>query len=94
MNKIKKTIFYVVNIIIGIITFYAYIYFWVLFSWGKPFQLNSLEALLSLALGAVLFLGINYFLLKNETASRNYWWIGSGIAFLTILIIVSIIEFS
>ncbi|MBP1950815.1 hypothetical protein [Virgibacillus litoralis] len=93
MNKIKKLIFYAVNIIIGIISFYAYLYFWVLFSWGKPFQLNSLEALISLALGAVLFLGINYFLLKNETAARNYWWIGLGIAFLTILIIITVVEF-
>ncbi|MFZ3578461.1 hypothetical protein [Virgibacillus sp. DJP39] len=94
MKNKKKIFFYIGNILIGIITYYAYLYLWVLLSWGEQFLLISLETLISLLTGAVFFLAFNYFLLRKDPKSKKYWWIGLGVVLLSVTIIVSIIELS
>ncbi|SDI81206.1 hypothetical protein [Alteribacillus bidgolensis] len=94
MSNIKKVFFLIGNLVIGILAYYVYLYFWVLFSWGEPFQLNLLETFISLTLSVVVFLGFNYFLLRKVTSSKPYWWSGAGIVIFAIVCILIILAYS
>jgi ACR3 family arsenite efflux pump ArsB len=94
MPKMKKVFCYIGNILIGIISCYSYLYFWMLFSWGEPFKFFSLETLISICISIIIFLGYNYLLLRKESSSKKYWWISLGLVLLSIIVFISIIEYS
>ncbi|MGP4040932.1 hypothetical protein ACTWP4_13695 [Gracilibacillus sp. D59] len=94
MSNMRRIFFYIGNIFIGIISYYSYLYFWMLFSWGDPFRFFSVETLITLCISTIIFLGYNYLLLRKETYSKKYWWISLGVILFSIIAIVSIIEYS
>ncbi|MFC3039775.1 hypothetical protein ACFOGI_05885 [Virgibacillus xinjiangensis] len=93
MNLIKKISFYIGNAVIGVFTFYAYLYFWVMFSWGDAFLINFHAAVISLFLCAVVFITFNHSLLRNEPDANNYWWIGLSVLLGTIMTILLVLAF-
>ncbi|TAA72748.1 hypothetical protein [Planococcus salinarum] len=94
MSRMKKIVFYIGNIIIGVISNYAYLYLWITFSWGEPIRFFSLETLLAAGISTLLFLGFNYLMLRKEEAPKKYWGIALGVVLLSVAVILAIIEFS
>ncbi|WLR52060.1 hypothetical protein LC040_03865 [Bacillus tianshenii] len=90
MNTGKRIFFYIGNIVIGIFSYYAYLYFWFLFSWGESFP--SAEAFLSVIVDAIVFFVFNVLLLRKE--SKKHWSIAIGTAFGSLLVFVAIFAFS
>ncbi|WP_138416680.1 hypothetical protein [Aquibacillus sediminis] len=94
MSSVRKIIFYLGNILIGVLSFYAYIYLWVLISWGEPFRFQWLEALITIAFTSLIYSGFNFILLKNNPKAKQKWWTGGILVLLTYVVIVLIVELS
>ncbi|WP_019416209.1 hypothetical protein [Paenisporosarcina sp. TG20] len=94
MSKMRRIFFYIGNLFIGIISYYSFLYFWMLLSWGDPIRFFSVETLITLCISTVIFLGYNYLLLRQEINPKKYWWIALGVTLFSIIAIVSIIEYS
>ena len=93
MSVPKKIAFYIGNVIIAVMAFYAYMLTYVAFSWGEQFTLFSEETLVSVPTGALFFGTFNFLLLRNETHAKRYWITALSIVVVTLLTIVLILEY-
>ncbi|TFB18917.1 hypothetical protein E3U55_11645 [Filobacillus milosensis] len=92
MNKAKAFIFYLVNVLIGVFSYYLFLFLWVAFSWGEPMNLLSLEAILTLTISSLVFLGFNYLLLRKIN-KPSYWGKALATSSATIITIILVIAY-
>ncbi|QOR67834.1 hypothetical protein IM538_06790 [Cytobacillus suaedae] len=94
MYTVKRVSFYIGNLFIGVFSFYSFLYFWTLFSWGESFHVFSFETFASALLSMVVFLQFNYLLLRKEDNVKKHWMIAILLVIFSLIVIVSIIEYS
>lgn len=86
MSFKKQAILMITNAVLGLLTCYLYLYFWIMFSFVST--IFSMKALLGALIPLALFGLFNFFLIKNN---KKQGWIYASITYVsTILLFIAV----